>query len=160
MAASAAQIKKAADFGLANVELIAKAADKAGLPFYVACALMERESGGRNVYGHDKGGALSGFPYEVNEGNYRVFEWLIGNGQTSNGVGPCQITWKGFFPAMVKLGLKPWDALDNMTYGMGLLASYYKAKGSWTLAGKQYNGSLTYGVGLAKQIAAWKKRVS
>lgn len=38
--ATASQIKKAKDFGLKNVDLIAKAADKAGLPFNVACALI------------------------------------------------------------------------------------------------------------------------
>jgi len=33
------------------------------------CALLEKESGGRNVYGeHDVGGALSGFPKTVNKG--------------------------------------------------------------------------------------------
>lgn len=161
MVASAAQIKKAADHGLKNVELIAKAADATKLPFYAACALMEKESGGRNVYGADRGGALSAYPHDVTEENYRVFEWLVfTKKQTSNGVGPCQITWKGFFPDMVSKGLKPWDALDNMKYGMGLLAGYYKSDGTWTKAGKRYNGGGAYGRDLEKKVAAWKARLA
>ncbi len=159
--ASASAQKIATDFGLVNVDLIAAAAHATGLPFRVACALIEKESGGRNVYGHDKGGALSGFELEVNEHNYAVFRWMVfEQGMPSNGVGPCQITWKGFFLDMEKKGLKPWLPLHNVTYGFGLLSSYYKSLGSWVKAGELYNGAEAYGLDLKKKIAAWKERLN
>jgi hypothetical protein len=164
--ATAKQQQIAADYKvggvhvLVNVDLIARAAAAAGLPFHVACALMERESGGRNTYGADKNGMAEGFPDEVNEANYRLFIWMVAKkGRQSNGVGPSQITYRGFFPQMVAQGLKPWDPYDNMVFGMRLLAGYFKASDSWQKAGKKYNGSSAYGRGLVKQIAAWHARV-
>lgn len=145
---------------LQNAHIAAVACRDAGLPFYVACALLEKESGGRNVFGNDKGGALSGFPDTVNKDNYAVFRWLvIDKGQTSNGVGPCQITYRGFFTDMEKRGLKPYDAHDNMRYGFELLARYEREKGSWAAAGTAYNGAAAYGRDLEKKVAEWKQRL-
>ena len=95
-----------------------------GLDYFVACALLEKESGGRNVYGSDRGGVLSGYPGEADESNYRVFRWLLAKpGAVSNGVGPTQITFPGYFTAMESEGLKPWDPTDNCRMGFRLLAS-------------------------------------
>lgn len=155
------QKRKARDFGLKNVELIAIAANEVGLPFYAACALMQKESMGRNIYGNDYLGTLSGYPYDVNHDNYRVFRWLVfTKGKRSNGVGPCQLTYKGFFTQMEKEGLKPYDPYDNMFFGFRLLLSYYKSSGSWTKAGTRYNGSSTYGRDFSKKVSAWKTRLS
>jgi hypothetical protein len=149
----------AVQYGLHNVECIALVCREAGVPFYVACALFEKESGGRNIYGHDAGGALSGFPLDVCEGNYGVFEWLVfTKGQTSNGVGPSQITYKGFFTQMKAQGLKPWDVHDNMLFGLKTLGGYFAQYGSWTEAGHHYNGATVYGVDLAHKIEIWKQR--
>ncbi len=155
------RIDIAKKFGLSNVDTIARACRDAGVPFYVACALFEKESGGRNVYGNDKGGALSGFPGAVNYGSYAVFKWLVfEKGQTSNGVGPAQITYKGFFTDMEKQKLKPYVVYDNMLYGLKLLNSHYLAGGkSWRVAGAKYNGADTYGADLDKKIREWGKRL-
>lgn len=157
-------------YGLKNVWWIAKACREADVPFYVACALFEKESGGRNVYGHDVGGALSGFEKPVNRYNWEVFRWLVlDQGHTSNGVGPAQITYAGpkrsngtrdggFFRQMEAEGLRPWVAYDNMLFGLRLLAAHKDAEGSWTAAGRRYNGAEAYGVDLDRKIQVWKQR--
>ena len=153
---------------LANAEATAVACRKASLPFYVACALLEKESGGRNVYGgHDANGALSGFPQLVNAGNFEVFRWLVlDKGQTSNGVGPCQITYKGYFTQMEAEGLKPWAVEDNRFFGFRILKANHDHIGQWMGAGAQFNGSprpnraaLDYGRDFAAKVVKWQKRL-
>lgn len=162
------KISRAEDLGLANVDKIALACREAGVPFYVACALFEKESGGRNVYGHDVGGALSGFPLEVNEHNFAVFRWLVVvKGQISNGVGPSQITYAGslkggkrdggYFREMEAAGLDPWDVHDNMLKGLQILRGHFAHSSSWRDAGTAYNGHSSYGIDLEKRIAGWRK---
>lgn len=169
---SAARIKIASEFGLENVDAAARACRKAGLPFAVACALLEQESGGRNVYGHDVGGALAGYPRAVNRDNFAVFRWMVlDRGMTANGVGPCQITYAGtrrangtrdggYFRQMDEQGLRPWVAEDNMQFGFALLRAHYESgPKSWAAAGTRYNGSPSYGADLAAKVAAWKLRL-
>ena len=169
MTVSAEQINKAKAAGLQNVDIAAQVADEvAEIIFYQLCALLEKESGGRNVYGHDAGGALSGFPKPVNQHNYAVFRWLVfDKGQTSNGVGPMQLTYKGFFTDMENDGLKPWDVHDNMLYGGKLWTGYYRAARAAGLnvseaivkAGTRYNGSAAYGDRLLVIMDKWRDRV-
>lgn len=157
MTTSKAALDAAYNHGLRNVTIAGKAADKVGLPFYAACALLEKESGGLNIYGNDAGGALSGFKGTVDASNFAVFRWLVfTKGMTSNGVGPCQLTYKGFFTDMDSKGLKPWDLMDNMLYGFKLLNDYHKSTGSWAAAGTKYNGAAAYGVDLAAKVVKWK----
>ena len=60
----------------------------------------------RNVYGNDVGGTFRGFKDPVTECNWRAFRHeVITNGRTSNGVGPSQLTFKGFFTDMESKGL-------------------------------------------------------
>lgn len=150
---------------LDNADIIATTCRLAGVPFTVACALFEKESLGRNVYGHDAGGALAGFPGEVNAGNFEVFEWLVFTvGQTSNGVGPSQITYPGFFTDMKAKNLRPYRVHENMLYGLQLLRQHRDASSSWAEAGTLYNaGNLKHGVNeygrdLEAKIAAWRSR--
>lgn len=152
---------------LENAEAAAVACRKVGLPYFAACALLEQESGGRNVYGHDKGGVFDGLgQIEVTDVNFMLFLTKVFAGQTSNGVGPCQITYRGYFPQMLERGLNPATPLDNMTFGFELLAANYGRLGSWEKAGAAYNGgprpnaaALAYGRSLAAKVAAWKTRL-
>lgn len=164
MTVTAEQIAKAKAQGLQNVDIAARVADETGNKFYHVLALLEKESGGKNVYGHDAGGALSGFPGTVNKDNYAVFRWLVfDKGQTSNGVGPCQLTWKGFFTDMENHSLKPWEPYDNITYGAKLWLGYYRAARASGLnrddaikkAGTRYNGSTAYGDRLLIIMDKW-----
>lgn len=164
MTVTAEQIQKAKATELQNVDNAARVADETGNKFYHLCALLEKESMGRNVYGHDSDGALSGFPKPVNKGNFEVFYWLVfTKGQTSNGVGPMQLTFKGFFTDMIKRGMMPYAAYDNITYGAKLWLSYYRAARDSGLdrdaaikkAGTRYNGSTTYGERLLVIMDKW-----
>lgn len=161
------QIAKVQAAGFQNVEAIANACDATGCMFYLAVAMIEKESKGRNVYGSDKGGALSGFPKLVNRGNFEVFEWLIfTKNQTSNGVGPTQITDKGFFTQMKNQDLNPWEPAHNIFFGVRLLYGYYqtgrKTMGrhdSIRYAGTKYNGAEAYGDSLLEVALRWKNIV-
>lgn len=135
------RIAKASQMRLTDADLIASQCRAAGVPFFVACALFQKESGGRNIYGNDPGGALAGFSGEVTHDNFEVFEWLVfEKGVPSNGVGPAQITYKGYFTAMHATGLRPWEPADNMLFGLDLLAANHKATGTWEAAAARYNG--------------------
>ena len=153
------KIQTAKKYGIANAGRAFLAARKVGLPYFVAVALLEKESGGRNVWGNDTGGMLAGFHRPVNEWTYKAFRHEVKRGRTSNGVGPCQITWPGFFDQMEKRGLKPWVAMDNMIFGFELLKSYHDASGSWIDAGERYNGARAYGVDLDARITRWRARI-
>ena len=45
--------------GLVNADLIVQAASATGLPLPILAAMAEKESGGKNIYGHDAGGVFS-----------------------------------------------------------------------------------------------------
>lgn len=150
---------------LANADAAALACRRAGVSYAVACALMEKESGGRNIYGHDVGGALStasgpvtvagvtypkGADIPVGRLNFGVFLLMIGAGARSNGVGPCQITYAGDLPdgrtggyfrqMLDDEGLDPADPVDNVVKGLTTLGRLHDQYGSWATAGAVYNG--------------------
>lgn len=161
------RIRIAKERGLQNVDIIAITCREAGVPFPVACALFQKESGGRNVYGNDAGGMLSGYKVPVNRENYLAFRYMVvEKGHTSNGVGPSQITYAGslvagkrnggFFREMELQGLKPWDVHDNMLFGLRLLKKYRQETGNWVRAGTKYNGATSYGLDLQKKIKEWR----
>lgn len=163
---TAKRIEIAKRYGLVNVEDAAVACRIAGLPFYAACALLEKESGGKNEWGHDHGGVFSGYPGEVTEAGYRAFREFLARGMTSNGVNACQITDKSHFPIMEARGLKPWVVLDNMIYGFELMAGDFKANGNnWTKAGTVYNhgsmrdGIQPYGTDYLLKVIEWRHRL-
>lgn len=166
MTVSPDQIAKAA--GLKNADIAARVCDEVGTKYYHLCALLEKESGGKNVYGHDVGGTLSGFDLPVNKDNYAVFYWLvITKGGKSNGVGPMQLTYKGFLTDMAANKLKAYDPYDNITYGAKLWLDYYRTARSQTYdrvaaiirAGTKYNtgsyGTNAYGVRLLGLMNKW-----
>ena len=158
----------AAKAGIRNAEAARRAAARAGIPFWAACALLEKESHGRNVYGHDKGAER---PAEyVTKANFEPFYQRVLNGALSNGVGPCQITWAGsvkngkrdggYFREMLSEGLRPWHVGDNMFFGFRLLRRHYTANGdSWEKAGTRYNGRESYGADFLAKVKEWRARL-
>lgn len=166
MTVTAEQVQKVKDAGFQNVEAVAEACNVTGCRFYLAVAMIEKESRGRNVYGHDSGGALAGFPKPVNQGNFEVFEWLIATGQKGrNGVGPAQLTSKGYFDEMKTKGLKPWEPMDSVPLGVRDLYRYYRAarnNGDTVVeairyAGTRYNGADAYGDSLVTVALRWRE---
>ena len=119
MPVTAEQIEIAESHGMPNVELISQCCNETGARFYLALAMLEKETGScRSVYGHDAGGALTRFPKPFTRDNYEVFKWLVfTKGQRSNGVGPSQLTFKGFSTDRESKGLTPYDMHDNIAYG-------------------------------------------
>jgi hypothetical protein len=171
---TAAQITRVKDAGFENVDAIARACNSTKCPFYLAVAMIEKESKGRNVYGSDSGGALEDFPIEVNQGNFEVFWWLVNTkGQTSNGVGPAQLTSPDFFTQMKTAGLKPWTPTDNIYFGVRLIYGYYqKARaagngpresirwaGTWYNAGPNKKEITAYGNEYLDVALKWKARL-
>jgi hypothetical protein len=146
------------DHGLRNVDIIERVAGEVGIHLPPACALMTMESGGRNVYGHDAGAALSGYPHPVDHSNFQVYWWLVKEkGMTTNGVGPCQLTYHGFIEDMLSHGQRPWAIEDNMTYGFTLILGYRQSQGSWQDAATKYNGSPEYGVKFHAALVNWRQ---
>lgn len=157
---------------LHNAPAIAASSRRAGVPLSVAAALAEVESGGRNVFGNDRGGVFSrpGRP-DVPVTPERVAELRrrVAAGETSNGIGPAQITWPPFFDRADAAGLDLADPEDNLTLGLTILAEH--ARGDLSPAGLERAGTLynagtlaggvtDYGRRLARAAAAWEVRLS
>lgn len=182
MTVTTEQMQIAESYGMREVELIAKCCNETGARFYIALAMLEKETGTcRNVYGGDAGGALRGFKGEVNAGSYAVFRWMIDVGVPvkqsdgthkvikfgPNGVGPSQITHPDLVARMKNQGLDIHDPHDNIAFGVKLIQSYYR-KGrddgksvseALRYAGTRYNGSPVYGDSYLTVALKWKNRV-
>lgn len=169
--------------GLSHADAIVRAAADVGLPLHIAAALVAKESGGRNIYGHDAGGVFStrdgaitadGIRYErgtdvpVTESNFKLFLRSVLAGQRSNGVGPAQITYAGYFERSPEY--KFWEPYANIKFGLTLLADYLGGSttdASIQSAGQRYNGgnvptarSIAYGLDLVAQAAVWRSRLA
>lgn len=178
-AVSATQIESAIKAGLVSeaVHFLAESCTDYGLPFWMGCTILNKETSGKNIYGHDSGGtfSFSGINQEVTESNFEVFWRIVSAGGKSNGVGPMQLTWKGFFTntsktGMLDIGLRPWDIHDNIRYAVkSILAPAWKkqtaimpalslSKVVWNV-GKQYNGKDSYADDAVSKARLWIGRV-
>ncbi len=122
---------------LYNAEAIVAASARAGVPLWVAAAMIRQESTGRNVFGNDVGGVFStpnAPDIEVTPARYAEFyaraiqPKIDANsnsaGETSNGVGPAQITFWGYHRDAKAEGLDLTDPEDNIFYGLRILKGY------------------------------------
>lgn len=154
--------------GMHNAEQIVTAAEKTGVELAVLAAMIQKESNGRNVYGHDSGGIFSttdGSLVYVTEANFSEFTRRLAAGEKSNGVGPAQITWPGYFPDARAKGYVLWQPLDNITYGATILKGHL-AGHTLAEAGTLYNsgnlksGVTAYGRDFAQKVSAWRTRLT
>jgi uncharacterized protein YcbK (DUF882 family) len=126
--------------GIVAPRIAIEEAKRAGLPLELACALLEKESGGgRNVYGHDPSifrgaGAVTRENYAA----YRKQRIASGN-RSMQGVGPCQLTWWEFQDQADAQG-GCWRPRINMRVGFLHLANLIKRYGQSDGA-RRYNGS-------------------
>lgn len=161
------------DTKLSNAAALDAAARVVGLPLHIAAALTQKESGGRNVYGNDVGGTFStpGTPDKaVTKANYAEFyQLVVVQGRKSNGVGPLQITYRGYFPQAAEQGLRLWTPFDNYRFGFSILlrnlrgeytTSSIQRAGTLYNAGNLNSGITTYGRDLASKASAWKTWLS
>jgi hypothetical protein len=172
----------------ANPFALIRAAREAGIPIAAACAMIQQESGGANIYGHDVGGTFStntrrvtiqgksyarGADIPVTPSNWSIFMIKVALGEKSNGVGPAQITYAGdlpdgrsggYFRMMLERGLCPWRPHDNMLFGFEILAANFKRTNNWARAFGHYNGGSTpnmeYGNKVARSMEAWEDWLS
>lgn len=161
MTVSSSQIANAS-LRLVNVQALAAACDRHHLPFYLGCTILEKETGGRNIFGHDRGGAFAdpdGKTIDVTETRFKKFLELIHSGQAANGVGPMQITFPGFFPQMEQQHLKAWVPADNIMFGVSILAKTWATTKSVRKTAKAYNGGDSYAADAVKRAKAWRTRV-
>jgi len=145
---------------------IAQAARRNGVPLALACAVVEKETGFRNVYGHDPvrnpiksppGGLLA-----VTRDNYREYLAHRRRGLGNQGVGPMQLTSPGLQDRADALG-GCWRVGPNITVGLEFLAGNIRRLG--LRAGVvAYNGSgaaaQRYGADVLVRAQRWETRLA
>ena len=141
--------------------IIIREALRTGLPLAMACVMRMKESeGGRNIYGHDRG-ACSNFPgrnVEVTRENYQEYLACVRNGGKRNGVGPDQLTWRGYQEEADRRG-GCWRPEINIAVGSEILAGHYKRHGAWE-AFKRYNGKPIYADQAIAMLPRWERIIA
>lgn len=153
--------------GVENAAAIVAASNQTGLPLGVSMGMIMKETGGANIYGHDAGGACCGWG-AVTEDNFRgSFLPVVLAGGTSNGVGPTQITYPGYFRQNPEYPW--WDPYSNCVVGFNLLRGYCGgdySDASLVAAGSTYNSgsptgtASTYGRTFAALAEDWTARLA
>jgi len=139
-----------------------RAADNAGVPYYVLCAFLEQETaGGHNEFGHDPtifvgAGAVTKSKYLKYK---RQRDAQAPSRRRMQGVGPMQLTWYTYQDRADKLG-GCWKPYINTYVGATLLHDYWNRFGDWWSVAKAYNGSAEYADEVYKKIKKWKSLMS
>ena len=124
------------------------AADSVGCPWWAALACLWMETGeyGANIFGNDAGGAYCGGG-EVTEEKFRDFYAQISAGATSNGVGPLQVTYPGYF--LNDPDRAWWDPQASSEVACGILRDLIASEGddyeSLRRVGSRFNSGSAYG---------------
>lgn len=129
----------ASGYGIDNSLRAFWEARRAGISPSLAAAILEQESGGQNVFGHDPtifigAGEVTKAKYLA----YRERRRASGN-RLMQGVGPMQLTWWEFQDGADRLG-GAWVVKYNLRYGYGRLADLTNRYGTWEGV-ERYNGS-------------------
>lgn len=161
------QVIKAIDARLNGIgREILEESERAGLDPALSCAVIQQESNGRNVFGHDFGESLpdappySGHPVTkeriqklINQPGYKSGKAKM------NGVGPAQLTWYEFVLQAERLG-GAHIPRNNCRVAFDLLANYIiNNEYMWAL--ELYNGDdgkpgSPYANSVAQLHHAWK----
>lgn len=150
--------------GVIRASEVVELAGAAGLDLAAAATLLEKESGGgHNVWGHDavNTGGLYVKGSVVTQGAYMAYKAQRAH-LGSQGVGPCQLTWRGFQDQADVLG-GCWDWRSNVTVGFRTLASLIQGKGMRD-GFRAFNGAgpaaEKYANDAMGRYAAWRARLS
>ena len=121
-----------------------------GFDLAACIAVIENESGGENVWGHDpwnqaaypKGPAHpAGPPVDpVTQDNYTAYKLLRNEGRQPQGCGPCQLTSEGLQVAAERAG-GCWLPIFNCQVGFEYLKELFVEHGSAAAGFSSYNGS-------------------
>lgn len=135
--------------GTSIQQAVLRAADATGCPWWAALGCLKVETGeeGANIYGHDAGGACSGWG-EVTEHNFKNYFWpIVSEWGTSNGVGPLQVTYNGYF--INDPDRAWWDPQKSAEVGCSILKGLIDAEGDsyedLRRVGSRYNSGTMYG---------------
>ena len=152
-------------------EMIIEEARRARLELALACALVQQESLGRNIFGHDWGDRLADrVPFAhlpVTKARVQVLLRHVNSGGASNGVGLTQLTYPPFIRKAEEMG-GAHIPRNQCRVGFQLLASYVE-KYSYKEALGAYNAgepNRQEGIenGYAKELSdkhqEWKERLS
>jgi hypothetical protein len=145
--------------------IVVREARRSRLPVALACAVLEKETGFRNVFGHDAvrnpvksppGGLLA-----VTRDNYRRYLHHRRQGLGNQGVGPMQLTSPGLQDRADQLG-GCWQPGPNIRVGLEFLAGNIRRLG--LRAGVvAYNGSgpaaQRYADNVLARARVWDKRL-
>ena len=126
--------------GVLRPQAVVEEAKRAGLRLPLACALLEKESGGgRNVFGHDP--TIFVGAGEVTRAKYREYKKrrVASGNRQMQGVGPCQLTWWEFQDTADREG-GCWRPEVNMRVGFRHLVALINQHGEADGA-RRYNGS-------------------
>lgn len=157
--------ESAGSYRLSSIqEAVLRAADAENCPWWAALACLWMETGerGANIYGHDAGGA-GPHGEEVTEENFREFLAAIRNGETSNGVGPLQITYSGYF--LQDPDREWWMPERSAEVGCRILRDLINAEGdsyealkrvgSRYNSGNPYDAYESYGILFSNRCKSW-----
>jgi soluble lytic murein transglycosylase-like protein len=133
-----------------NLRIILEAR-RAGLPISLAFAVVEQESGFKNIFGCDKGGPFCHHPV-----SRTLVQQLLAHvraGGTSNGVGLTQLTWIGYLNMAERRG-GAHIPKNQLSVGFEALAAHIAAHGT-------QGGLAAYNAGYAREVlekqARWHK---
>lgn len=143
---------------------IATIAVEQKIPYAVAFANVEQESGFKNIFGHDAGGPFQGEWVT----NARVSALLhhVHLGGTSNGVGLTQLTYPPFIEQAHKMRHGAAHVPNQLKVGFALLHDLRRQYGSWYAAFGAYNGgpnwrrssaAITYAGMMDARVKKWEK---
>lgn len=148
-------IEVISSYGMQNAQACVEAQDAKNRPALSQClALLENESGGANIFGHE-GTACpeEWWGGEVTEPRYVVYRERRDKGLTPDGVGPTQITDPQLQIEAQNLG-GCWKPKLNMDVGFGFLHQLMVEHGSQD-GFAAYNGSGPAAVAYGERAMRW-----
>jgi hypothetical protein len=132
------------------------------LPLSYGLALVEKETGGQNIYGHDPVANPAPKGGRVTAANYKIYKANRKRGLGMQGVGPTQLTWYALQDSADAIGgcHKPYP---NLVVGFSNLKRLINLHGKQAGAAA-FNGTgdaaRMYGKDFVHKQQAWHSRVS
>lgn len=147
------RIAKARLMGCKMPRLAWNASVKTGVPFWVICAFLEKEtSGGRNIFGNDAS-IFSGAGI-VTESKYHAYKALRKRTGQMQGVGPMQLTWYSYQDRADAQG-GCWRPQVNIITGAQILQDLKTPHNTWWDVSYKYNGSAAYANQMSVLFGKW-----
>ncbi len=142
-------------------DAIVREAKRHNVPVSLVCAVLEVETGFRNVFGHDKvANPIKSPPrglLAVNEARYKQYLHFRRQGLGAQGVGPMQLTSPGLQDRADALG-GCWKVAPNIRVGVEYLAGNIQRLGLYRGVAA-YNGSTAYADKVLPLEKKWRAKL-